>query len=567
MARKILVVGGVAGGASAAARLRRLSEDDEIIIFEKGPHVSFSNCSLPYHLSGVVEQVESLVLLRPENFSSEYNIDARINHEVVLIDREAKKLTVKNILSDQLYQESYDKLILSPGAKPVIPSIPGMDKVTVFTIRNVADIDKLNTFAKSNRSANIAIIGGGFIGVETAENLKEAGYNVSLIQSRSQVMRRPFDFDMAQILHKEIYDNGINLILGDRVSSFEKDTIILESGKRIESQIVIFTIGVAPEIKLAIEAGLDIGKTGAMKVDQNYRTNDEDIYAVGDVIEVYGCLFKDYFNLPLAGPAQKQARQAADHIHGLTVDNRGFIGSSVVKIFNKHAASTGLTESFIKAGEMKIDYGTVKVIPNDKVALMPDNSMIHFKLLYEKPTGKILGAQAIGDGNVDKRVDIIATLIKLGGTIHDLKDLELCYAPPFGTAKDVTNFAGYVATNLLRDTFRQVHDYEARELVGDGAYIIDIRSKYKFKESHLKTAVNIPFNQVRDRISEFPKDKPIYILCRTGQDSYNVVLTLQHLGYKDVYNISGGFMGISYYEYFTDKTTGRDPILTGYNFK
>ncbi len=565
MAGKILVVGGVAGGASAAARLRRLSEDDEIIMFEKGPHVSFSNCSLPYLLSDVVKSAQKLVLLNPENFSTRYNIDARVGHEVVSINRNDKKLTVKDLVTDKQYEESYDKLILSPGAKPIVPPISGMEKVAVFTIRNVVDIDNLNNFVKTNHPADVSVIGGGFIGVETAENLREAGHNVTLIEAMPQIMR-PFDFDMVQILHKELYDNGINLLLGDKVTSFEENVIVLESGKKIESQVVVLAIGVTPETRLAQDAGLSLGKTGAIKVDQNYRTNDPDIYAVGDAIEVYGQLFNDYFKLPLAGPAQKQARQAADHIHGLMVDNRGFIGSSVIKVFHKHGASTGLSEGFIKSTGMTIDYDIIKVIPTDKVSLMPDKAMVHFKLIYEKPTGRILGAQAIGDGNIDKRIDVIATLIKFRGTIHDLKDLELCYAPPFGTAKDVVNFAGYVATNRMKNSFKQVHDHQIRELIENGSYIVDIREEYQFKRGHLKTAVNIPFSQVRKRLTEFPKDRPIYVQCRTGQDSYNVVLTLQHHGFNDVYNVSGGFMGISYYEYFTDMTTQRPPILTNYNF-
>lgn len=566
MAKKILVIGGVAGGASAAARLRRLSEDDHIIMFEKGPHVSFSNCSLPYLLSDVINSAQKLVLLHPENFSNKYNIDARVNHEVLSINRNHKKLIVKNLISGETYEESYDKIILSPGAKPIVPPIPGIDKIAVFTIRNVVDIDKLNSFVKKNHPANVSVIGAGFIGVETAENLKEAGHNVTLIEAMPQIMRT-FDFDMVQILHKEIYDNGINLLLGDKVTAFKENAIVLESGRTIESQVVVLAIGVTPETRLAQEAGLSIGKTGAIKVDQNYKTNDPDIYAVGDAIEVYGQLFNDYFKLPLAGPAQKQARQAADHIHGFMVDNRGYIGSSVIKIFQKHGASTGLTEGFIKSTGMTIDYDTVKVIPPDKVELMPGKAMVHFKLIYEKPTGRILGAQAIGSGNIDKRIDVIATIIKFGGTIHDLKDLELCYAPPFGTAKDVVNFAGYVATNRMKKSFKQVPDSRIRELIESGAYIVDIREEHQFEQSHLNMAVNIPFRQVRKRITEFPKDRPIYVHCRTGQDSYNVVLTLQHLGYNNVYNVSGGFMGISYYEYFTDMTTPRKPVLTGYNFQ
>ncbi len=566
MSRKILVVGGVAGGASAAARLRRLSEDDQIIMFEKGPHVSFSNCCLPYHLSNIIPTADNLVLLQPEDFARNYNIEARVQHEVISIDRGKKELTVKDLVHNKIYRESYDKLILSPGAAPVVPPIPGMEKMDVFTIRNVADIRKLhNCITGNQKSEKISIIGGGFIGVETAENLRKAGHDVTLIEAMPQIMRT-FDFDMVQILHKELYDNGIKLILGDKVDSFTKGAVILKSGKRVETGLTVLAIGVTPETRLAKDAGLDIGKTGALKVDQNYRTNDHDIYAVGDVIEVYGALFNDYFKLPLAGPAQKQARHAADHIHGLMVDNRGYIGTSVIRLFDINAASTGLSEGFIQAAGIKVDYRVVKVIPRDKVELMGASTMVHLKVLFENPTGKILGAQAIGNGNVDKRIDVIATLIKFSGTIHDLKDLELCYAPPFSTAKDVVNFAGYVATNLMRDTFKQVHDYQIRELIEKDAYIVDIRDKINFEKGHLKTAVNIPFAQVRTRLSELPGDRPLYIHCRTGQDSYNIVLALQQLGFKNIYNVCGGFMGISYYEYFTDKISNREPVVTAYNF-
>lgn len=563
--KKILIIGGVAGGASAAARLRRHSEEDQIVMFEKGPHVSFSNCCLPYHLSGVVESADNLVLMSPEKFMKQYRIEARVNNEVINIDRAKKEVTVKNSVTGEEYTENYDKLILSMGAKPIVPKIPGIENVNTFTIRNVVDIDRLNKFIKNMDSKNVTVIGGGFIGVETVENLKEAGFNVTLVEAAAQIMK-PFDYDMVQILHKEIYDKGVNLILGDKVVGFEKDTVILESGKKIEAQAVVMAIGVTPETELAVKAGIELGKTGAIKVNQNYMTNDRDIYAVGDGIEVYSSLFNDYFKLSLAGPAQKEARSVADHINGMRIDNRGYIGSSVIKVFDYNGASTGLTEAAIKERKLNINYETVDMIPGDRVGLMPEARPAHFKLIYEVPTGRVLGAQAIGKGEVCKRIDVIATVIKFGGTIDDLKDLELCYAPPFGTAKDITNFAGYIATNLMNDDFRQVHFHEVRELVENGAFIIDVREKDEYDLSHLNTSVNIPMSEIRERINEIPKDRPVYIHCKSGQRSYNVCRMLKHLGFDNVYNVSAGFFGISLFEYFNDKTTNRNPILTGYLF-
>lgn len=562
---KYLIVGGVAGGASTAARLRRLGEKDQIIMFERDPHVSFSNCCLPYHLSGTVEKAESLVLMNPDKFLAQYNIDARVHNEVVSIDRDKKEVTVKNTITGEEYRENYDKLILSPGAKAIVPPIKGIEDVKVFTVRNVIDIDRLNQTVKSMEITNISVIGGGFIGVEVAENLREAGYNVTLIEAAPHIMK-PFDYDMVQILHKEMHDKGVNLIVGDKVDSFEKDTVILGSGKKVKTEAVVMAIGVSPETKLAVEAGLELGETGAIKVDQNYKTSDDDIYAVGDAIEVYHALAGRKIKLALAGPAQKQARQVADHIHGKIVRNTGFIGSSVIKCFDYNAASTGLNEEMIEALNLDIKYEVAKVIPGDKVGLMPGVEPLHFKLLFEIPTGRVLGAQAIGKGNVDKRMDVIATSIKLGATIDDLRDLELCYAPPFGTAKDVVNFAGYVATNLLHGEFKQIHEKDVRGLVESGACIIDVREKNEYELSHIIGAKNIPLSELRQRINEIPKDEPVYLHCRSAQRSYNAIMALQNLGYKNLYNVTGGFMGISFYEYFNDQTTNREKIVTDYNF-
>ncbi len=565
MSRKILIVGGVAGGASAAARLRRLSETDQIIMFERGPHVSFSNCCLPYHLSGIVPEVENLVLMCPEKFLSQYRIDARTNNEVISINRNAKNVTIKNHLTGEEYTESYDKLILSPGAKAIIPPIKGIEKQNIFAIRNVVDIDRLNKAVKSNEKQKIAVIGGGFIGVEAAENLIEAGYDVTLIEANRQILSQ-FDYDMIQILHKELEEHGVNLIVNDKVVEFDKSCVKLESGRGVEANIVVLAIGVTPETNLAKEAGLELGKTGAIKVNQNFQTKDKDIYAVGDAIEVYNPLTMSYMKLPLAGPAQKQARGVADHINGKRIINKGYIGSSVIQVFDYNGASTGLNEECIKQMEIEIEYDHVKIIPNDMVGLMPEAKPVHFKLIFEKPTGKILGAQAIGKGNVDKRIDVIATAIKLGATLDDIRDLELTYAPPFGTAKDIVNFAGYIGSNILEGLYEQVHVSDVRNLVEDNAFIIDVREIDEYNLGHLNGAINIPLSQFRENINLVPKDKPVYLHCRSGQRSYNTVLILNNLGYKNVYNISGGFMGISFFEAFNDYKLNRKKIVTDYNF-
>lgn len=559
--KKILIVGGVAGGASAAARLRRLNEKDKIIIFERGPHVSFSNCSLPYYMGGLIANEETLLLMSPEKFLKQFNIDARINSEVIAIDRDKKEVTV--VCEGKEYKESYDKLILSMGAKSIVPDIKGIEKVNIFTIRNVVDISRIHSFLKGKKDAKVAVIGGGFIGIEMAENLKNAGYSVTIVEALPQIMK-PFDYDMVQILHRELIDNGVDLIVNDKVESFDVNTVILGSGKKIEADAVVLAIGVVPETDIAVKAGIELGKTGAIKTDSNYRTSDKDIYAVGDAIEVYNPLFNDYFKLALAGPAQKQARAAADHINGRTVDNRGFIGSSVIKVFNYNGAATGLSEGLIKAMNLNIKYDTVEIIPFDGVSIMPSSRLMHFKLIYEVPTGKILGAQAIGKGNVDKRIDVIASAIKFGGTIDDLKDLELCYAPSFGTAKDVVNFAGYVASNLRNGDYRQVHYSQVRELVEKDAYFLDVRLPEDFAAGHLEKAVNIPFGALRSRYNEVPKDRPVYVTCRTGLTSYTACKILQNMGFDNVINVSGGFIGLSQYEYYNDKTTGRKPILTKY---
>ncbi|MBL5981118.1 FAD-dependent pyridine nucleotide-disulfide oxidoreductase [Petrotoga sp. 9T1HF07.CasAA.8.2] len=564
MGKRILIVGGVAGGASVAARARRLDESAEIIMFERGPHVSFSNCALPFHLSGMVENSDDLVLMTPEQFKKQYNIEARVNSEVIKIIRDQKKVIVRNTKTGEEYEEHYDKLVLSPGAKPVLPkSIEGIDRANVFTVRNVVDIVKIKDYIEKNNIKDVAVVGGGYIGVEVAENLKLAGYNVNLIEALDQVMQT-FDYDMVQILHKELYDNGVNLILSDSVTKIFDDYVELKSGKKVNARAVIMAVGVCPETSLAKDAGLEIGETGGIKVDHNYRTSDDDIYAVGDAIETYSALLCKPCRLPLAGPAQRQARAAADHIYNIPHINKGVIGSSVVKVFNLNAAATGLNEKQAKANNIPYDF--VYIIPQDKVGLMPNSYQLHLKLIYEVPTGRILGAQAISEGDAPKRIDVIATLIRMNGTLEDLKELELCYAPLFSTAKDPVNHAALVGLNLLHGRFRQVPVTKVRELVENGAFIIDCRERDEYEKGHLKTAVNIPLSELRERLNEIPKDRPVYIHCRSSQRSYNAIIALQGRGYKNVFNISGSFLGTCYYEYYLDQITGREKIVTAYNF-
>lgn len=562
--KKVVIIGGVAGGASAAARIRRLDEQAEIVMFEKGPHVSFSNCSLPFYLSGVVEDSKRLLMMTPDSFESKHNIDARVNSEVVAISRDKKVVTVKNVLTGEHSDESYDTLILSPGASPIVPKLPGTELPHVFTVRNVVDIERLNNAIIEKKAKNIAVIGGGFIGVEVAENLRLAGRAVSLVEFAPQILM-PFDEDMVQILHKELVDQGVDLIVGDGLAEITTSSIKLNSGKEINADIVVLAIGVRPETSLAVEAGLEIGETGAIKVNQNYQTNDASIYAVGDAIEVYHRIMNKPTRLALAGPAQRQARAAADHIYGIPTSNKGVIGSSSIQVFDYAAAATGLNERTAKQIGIPVD--AVYIIAPDKVGLMPSSNPLHFKLIYEVPTGRIIGAQAIGKGNADKRIDVIATLITMSGTIEDLKELELSYSPMFSTAKDVVNLAALVATNIMAGRFKQVRVSEVRPLVESGAVIIDVREPNEFANGAVKGAKNIPLSQLRERMHEIPKDVPVYVHCRSAQRSYNAVMALHNSGYDNVTNISGSFLGISLYEYFQDKALNRDPIVTQYNFK
>lgn len=565
---KIVVVGGVAGGASAAARLRRLDAKAKIVMFERGEHVSFSNCCLPYHLSGTIPNSETLVLMTPERFHKQHDIDARTNSEVLAIHRAEKYVEVKNLLTGEVYQEPYDKLILAPGASPILPgSIPGIHGENVFAIRNVTDIRALKAYLDQPGKDRVAVVGGGFIGIEAAENLWEAGKEVCLIEGLEQIMA-PFDYDMAQILHKELDDHGIRLYLSSMVTGIQNGCVEAQANGvpfTVPADVVIMAIGVAPETKLAAAAGLEIGKTRGIKVNHNYQTSDPDIYAVGDAVESYDALRHCPGRLALAGPAQRQARAAADHIYGIPHNNRGYIGSSCIRVFSQNAAATGLNEKMAQAAGYS--YDSVLIFPTDKVGIMPDSHYMAFKLVFEVPTGRILGAQAIGQGDVDKRIDVIAAMITMGATLEDLKELELCYSPVFSTAKDVVNQAALVGLNVLYNRFRQVHVSQVRPLVEQGAYILDVREAGEFAAGHIQGAHSIPLSQLRERMEEIPRDIPVYVHCRSSQRSYYAICCLQGNGFTNVYNISGSFLGICLYEYFNDKAQGRTPIVTKYNFR
>ncbi len=565
MLKRVLIVGGVAGGMSAAARIRRLDEEVDIIVFERGEHVSFSNCSLPYHLSGVVDSSEELVLTTPQTLKGNYNIDARVRHEVIDIDRSKNEVIVKNLNTGEIYRENYDKLVLSPGARVPLPPIKGLDEITYFTVRDVRDADTLRKRIAETGSANVVVVGGGFIGVETAENLQMAGCNVALVEMMPQILLT-FDFDMVQILQKEMTDKGIKLYLNQAVRAFEDGQAVLDSGEKLPADIVVMATGAVPVSDLAEKSGLELTGRKAIKVDTNFLTSDPDIYAIGDAVEVYHRLSGQMAPLALAGPALKQARFIADHMYGRYTMNTGYIGSSCLQVFDYNGAVTGLTENIIKRNKLPIPYDYVYVIPTDMVSIMPDAENQYLKVIFEVPTGRILGAQCIGKGDVVKRCDVIAAMLKFGPTLEDLKDLELCYAPPFSIGRDSVNFAGYVGLNILHGNLKQVHVSDVRGLVESGACFIDSRYKSEFDCGHIKNAINIPLHEMRQRMDEVPKDRPVYLYCRSSTRSYNALCALQNSGWDNIFLVSGSMLGVSWYEWFEDQRTGREPIVTEYNF-
>ena len=564
MSKKIIVIGGVAGGASVAARARRLDESAQITMYEKGPNVSFSNCALPYHLSGMIPDAESIVLMDSKQFKQQYNIDAIVNHEVTAIHAETQTVTVKDVRTGEVTTDSYDDLFLSPGAVPILPrSIHGIQNTNVFTIRNVDDIKALATALKDRKATNVSVIGGGFIGIEAAENLVKGGYHVNLIEGADHILAT-IDQDMAQLIQKTMLDNDVRLIVHDTLTAIEDDHITLASGKELPTDIVIMAIGVKADTELAQQSGIKLGKTGSIQVNQAFQTNLPHVYAVGDAIEVYQRLLRQPTRLNLAFPAQLQARQAVDHAFGRQIRNRGVIGSQCLPVFNMNVASTGLTAR--QCQDAKIDYREALVIPKDKVALIPGAKPLYLKLIFAYPSGEILGAQAIGESGVDKQIDIIATAITNHNYVEDLETLELCYQPTFSTAKNAVNMAGLVATNILNGEFRQIMVSQVRPLVEAGAMLIDVREPDEFAEGHIISAKNIPMSRFREHLDEIPRDQPVYIHCLSGQRSYNVARALGNKGYHNIYNIAGSFLDLCEFEYFEDTTQNRKPIVTNYRF-
>lgn len=553
--KKILIVGGVAGGATAAARLRRLDETSQIIMFERGEYISFANCGLPYYIGGVIENREALLVQTVEGMSKRFNLDIRNFSEVVSIDPENKTISVKNLKTNEEYKESYDELILSPGASPTKPPIPGLDKAdNVFTLRNIPDTDRIKAYVDDNRPKEAVVIGGGFIGVEMAENLVERGVKVHLIEMLDQVMA-PFDYEMAQILHGHMEDNGVDLILGDGVDSFKNDgnTIVLKSGKQVSTDMTILSIGVRPENKLAKDAGLDLGPRGHILVDENMMTSKDHIYAVGDAIQTKDLIFQEGASIALASPANRQARIVADRINGIDSKYKGVLGTSVAKVFDMTASSTGNNEKKIK--QMGIEnYETVHLHPLSNAGYYPTANPMDLKLIFEVPSGKVLGAQAIGYTGVEKRIDVIATAIAAGMTVRELQDIELAYAPPFSSAKDPVNMAGYAASNILDGLVKKVDVMEIDQLVEDGEYLLDIRTEEEYSLGNINGSVNIPLDELRDRMDEIPKDRIIYVNCQVGLRGYLGCRILNQNGFN-TYNLDGGYSLYSNYKRVIKKDT------------
>ncbi|MDU1265338.1 MAG: CoA-disulfide reductase [Peptostreptococcus sp.] len=553
--KKILIVGGVAGGATAAARLRRLDETSQIIMFERGEYISFANCGLPYYIGGVIENREALLVQTVGGMSKRFNLDIRNFSEVVSIDPENKTISVKNLKTNEEYKESYDELILSPGASPTKPPIPGLDKAdNVFTLRNIPDTDRIKAYVDDNRPKEAVVIGGGFIGVEMAENLVERGVKVHLIEMLDQVMA-PFDYEMAQILHGHMEDNGVDLILGDGVDSFKNDgnTIVLKSGKQISTDMTILSIGVRPENKLAKDAGLELGPRGHILVDENMMTSKDHIYAVGDAIQTKDLIFQEGASIALASPANRQARIVADRINGIDSKYKGVLGTSVAKVFDMTASSTGNNEKKLK--QMGIEnYETVHLHPLSNAGYYPTANPMDLKLIFEVPSGKVLGAQAIGYTGVEKRIDVIATAIAAGMTVRELQDIELAYAPPFSSAKDPVNMAGYAASNILDGLVKKVDVMEIDQLVEGGEYLLDIRTGEEYSLGNINGSVNIPLDELRDRMDEIPKDRIIYVNCQVGLRGYLGCRILNQNGFN-TYNLDGGYSLYSNYKRVIKKDT------------
>lgn len=539
MSKKILIVGGVAGGASAAARMRRLDESAEIIMFERGEHISFANCGLPYHIGENIKERELLLVQTPEGMGKKFNLDIRINSEVVSIDTANKKVKVSSMANGE-YEESYDYIILSPGAKPIEPNLKGIKSEGIYKLRNVNDMDRIKEVVDKGAVKNAVVIGGGFIGVETAENLKERGADVTIVEAAPHILA-PFDTEMTVIAEKELNDNGISLILGNGVKSFErkdgKIVVELSDGKKLETDIVILSIGVSPDTAFLKDSGIKLGERGHVIVDEYMRTNADGVYAVGDAILVKDYIYQTDVAIPLAGPANRQGRIAADNIAGLNRVYKGTQGTSILKVFAMAAASTGNNERTLQ--RMGKEYKVLYIHPMSHASYYPGAMPLTIKLIYALD-GKVLGAQALGYEGVDKFIDVIATAIKFGATVEDLQELELAYAPPFLSAKSPANMAGFVAQNDLSGFVENITPDKLSQFDKEKQILLDVRDDLEVESGMLKGAINIPLPDIRERMAELDKNKEIWVYCAVGLRGYIAARILMQYGFK-VKNILGGY--------------------------
>ena len=571
MNKKILIIGGVAGGATAAARLRRLDETSEIIMFEKGPYISYANCGLPYHIGNVIKERSSLLLQTPEAMSSKYNVDVRIESEVISINRENKTVDVKNLKTGEIYTESYDVLIISTGSSPLKPPIEGIDSPGIFTLWTVPDTDKIKKFINEKNPKNAVVIGGGFIGLEVAENLHLAGLNVTVAEAMNQVMA-PVDYEMAQLVHENMVSNNVELLLGDGVSKFNSENglvnITLASGRTLSADMVILSIGVRPNGQLAKDAGLEVNQRGGIIVDKYLKTSDPNIYAIGDVIEVEEYINKGKAMIALAGPANKQGRICANNIYGAQEEYKGTQGTSAAKVFDLTVASTGTNEKTLNRMGMVEgkDYYTAIISQKSHAGYYPESAEMILKLIFSSDGQKIFGAQIIGEDGVDKRIDTIAATIGLNGSIYDLKELELAYAPPYSSAKDPVNMLGFVAENIIQNKVK-FSKWNAIDPSKQNEYtLLDIREEAEHMVFDMPGTVNIPQGQLRKRINELNKDDNIIILCSIGVRSYNAARVLMENGFKNVlvYPAGTNFYKSVYYDYFNkyEKESSNDMAVT-----
>lgn len=553
MSKKVLIVGGVAGGASAAARLRRLDEKAEIIMFERGNHISFANCGLPYHIGDVIKDREKLLVQTPEAFNKKVNVDVRIRSEVFSIDSSNNTVKV-NSKEKGVYTENYDYLLLSPGASPIKPNIPGIDSDKIFTLRNVDDTDRIKNYITSNKISSAVVVGGGFIGVEMAENLREVGLKISLIEAAPHILA-PFDSDMVTIAEKELVDNGVSLFLGSGVKAFDtsNNTIktTLSDDSLIESDMVILAIGVSPDTKFLQNSGLELGPKGHILVNEHLQTNIQNIYAVGDAIEVIDFVNTNNTAIPLAGPANKQGRIAADNICGTNSSYKGSQGTSVLKVFDLTCAATGNNERILQ--RLGIEYEIIYIHPQSHASYYPGATPISMKLLFNK-SGKILGAQAIGYNGVEKRIDVLATTQRLGGTIYDLSELELSYAPPYSSAKDPVNMLGFIAENILSGKSEVVlpRDISSKHYDADNVVLLDIRTNLERESGYISPSVHIPLDDLRNSLDSLDKSKEYWVFCQVGLRGYLAERILKENGFKSK-NITGGYKTFMYNNYDANK--------------